>query len=93
MKAHFRKHLVSDGMCVLSMQTKQDRETNAFGKLLVPEGTSIAEAELTPLVLHALAEAYAIGYNEALSEAHQSVDRLMLDAEIRKPSLKIETVE
>lgn len=90
MREIFHRTILSDGRIGLSIDTPKDRAQNNAGTNLLPEGVTLTQKDLTPLLLHMLAEAYHSGYCEAVADAAESVSRLIYENNApRKPAPKI----
>lgn len=90
MREVFQKTILTNGRCVLAIVTPMDREQHTSGACLLEDGDSIHESEITPRLLHMLAEAYYAGYKEATHDATEAAKRLLVDSKrYRKPKAKI----
>jgi len=90
MREIFHRTIFLDGRIGLSICTPDDRAQNTAGTDLLPDGVTLAQKDITPLLLHMLAEAYRAGYLEAVADAAESVRRLIYENSApRQPAAKI----
>jgi hypothetical protein len=90
MQELFEKTIFTTGRCTLSIKTPMDKCNNTSGVHLLADGDSMEESEITPRLLHMLAEAYYAGYREATHDATEATRKLLVDSkQHRKPKAKI----
>jgi len=93
MREQFSKTIFADGTCGLALRTPTDRENEEAGHYLLPDGATMPQKDVTPLLLHMLAEAYYAGYEEAVYQAGLKVQRLMYEnSNPCKPAAKISSI-
>lgn len=91
MREKFYKIIFADGGCVINIVTPSDMDSNTSGSCLCKE--AISQSDITPHLLHMLAESYYAGYQEARVDAIAAIKGLIKDSkQYRKPVAKISMV-
>jgi hypothetical protein len=84
----FSLEIYTTGKATLFIRTPADRDQDTCGRELNTEPTD--PAIFTPQILSMLAEAYYTGYETAVFDARESVEKLMRENKSpRRPSAKI----